>query len=77
MFQKKSQAVSTNSQKYLGKTDDNDRINLVMANMMVGGKQVQLCFLLLSVLSSKVSLKTEFSPEFENNVSSNITVQVI
>lgn len=46
-----------------------------MANMMVGGKLVQLCFLLLSVLSSKVSLKTEFSPEFENNVSSNITVQ--
>ena len=76
-FRKENLTVSTNRQKYLGETDDNDRINLVMVNMMVGGKLLQLFFLLLSVLSSKVSLKTEFSPEFENNVSTNITVQVI
>ena len=32
--------------------------------------------LIITVLSSEVDLKTEFLPEFENNVSTNITVQV-
>ena len=32
--------------------------------------------LIITLLSTEVDLKTEFLPEFENNVSSNITVQV-
>ena len=32
--------------------------------------------LMITLLSTEVDLKTEFLPEFENNVSTNITVQV-
>ena len=32
--------------------------------------------LMITLLSTEVHLKTEFLPEFENNVSTNITVQV-
>ena len=32
--------------------------------------------LIITLLSTEVDLKTEFLPEFENNVSTNITVQV-
>ena len=35
-----------------------------------------LMLLMITLLSTEVDLKTEFLPEFENNVSSNITVQV-
>ena len=35
-----------------------------------------LMLLIITLLSTEVDLKTEFLPEFENNVSTNITVQV-